>query len=239
MPVDSLHYGRDHELKSPVNPSCSMYGLASATRKMLNEDQTDTLVIGTHPTMRRAIGTRLLGSAEFPEKSITEVVGNPDNVMNRLRQMRLWDQRRFGIVLAAYESHHIPPQNREEFVELMESLSHGTVIVADYAVALEDPEEVIPMAARKIDREQLALLGGAAQWFETHQAYTPETFFSTMQEADWSAEARFLLNDFGVGFVGSSTICSAEMMAIVAKALSVRSHTLAAICKRYSSAPAC
>ena len=234
MPVEHLSYGSSESIiHSPVNAASAIYGFATETRKLLDEAYPKTLIIGTHPTMKDAIGKRMLRSSEFSESEMEEVIGSSADVRDRLEAMIHSHYRQYAIVIAAYESHHFDPVDRDEILNLMEMLSHGTVIVTDFALAMASEEEAFEMAHRKIDKGQLSLFGGERPSLSSDRVYTPGSFFDQMNEPAWHSASKFELDDFGVGFVGSSMFNTHEMSEITMSALSVRNHTLEILADRY------
>lgn len=206
--------GCSHVVRSDVNPSNSLYGLAMETKKMLLEKHPSTLIIGTHPTMPESIGSRILLPDEFPCDKKMEIVGSPGDVVTQIQQLSRRLAHRFAIVLCAYESHHVHTQDLPLLLEGMKALSHGTVIMADYTVAGISSAEVCTMAEQKIDKRQLALFGGSEEWTRGHRTYDEDSFFEAMTSTDWAAGTKFRMDRFNAGFVGSDVFSSTELQTI-------------------------
>lgn len=215
-------YERD-VIKSSYIPIDVPHRLANETMKITGDRNPRTLIIGTHPTMEYNVGDVLLWNTE-KLRSRDIVIDEPANVVDRLRMMVHQQYRQYSFVLAAYETHHFNPDQLHDALELLRMMSHGSVVVMDYAIDREPKDKVLDMARRKIDADMLKRVGGVDAWVQGHSVYTPTSFANAMEEADWSSMAHFSLPEFGVGFVGSSEFSDDEMQSLAHEALRIRSN---------------
>lgn len=216
----------DDVLATTLEPSDVPQRLANGTKRLLGETNPKALIIGTHPMMDYNVGNLLLWNENFKRENRTTVVDTPENVLDHLRLLAHQYYRRFDLALAAYDTHHFNPEQLQDVMALLQMLTHGSAVIMDYAIAGEEHQKVLHMAARKIDRKVLQKTGGPEGWMRSHGVFTQRSFRQAMKGPGWKSAEHFRVSDFGAGFIGSSDFSQAEMSEMVQTALMTREKTV-------------
>lgn len=190
--------------------SSVLFDLASRTQELLGDQSPRSLIIGTHPDIPLT-GDGMLSSLTFKEQNRTRIVDTPLDVLDRLRHLVTQNYRRYACVMAAFETHHFEPRFREDLMDLLEKLSHGTVIMADYSLAGVDTERAYRETQSTVEIKQQKISGGFEKWLPSHAVFTPHSFLETARQADWSSFQGFTVPHHKVGMIASPTLTHSEL----------------------------
>ena len=193
--------------------SSVLFDLASRTQELLGDGNPTSLIIGTHPHIPLT-GDGMLSSLTFKERDRTRIVDTPMDVLDRLRHLVTKNYRKYACVMAAFETHHFEPRYREDLMDVLEKLSHGTVIMADYSLAGVDKERAHRVTQSSVEMKQQEISGGFDRWLPSHAVFTPKSFLETARQADWSSFQGFTVPHHKVGMIASATLSPGELQYI-------------------------
>ncbi len=214
------------ETDSPSSPvintglpaSSTLFDLSLRTQDLLEEKHPQSLIIGTHPKIP-LVGDGLLSSSRFEEAGRTRIVDSPKEVLERLRMLVHQHYRRYACVMAAFEFHHFKGRDLSDFTELLQMLSHGTVIMADYTLAGIHSEVARQETQSRVEVIQQGIYGGFEKWFNDHTVFSTQGFLDTAKDADWKSFTGFTMPNHKTGAIASSSLSQAELTLITNEAI--------------------
>ena len=189
--------------------------MADATLDLLGKQRDEILIVGTHPSLnpsKSVVGDGITSGHRFPPEYRTHVVGQPLEVLYRIDRMTAQNRMRFPVVLAAFEAHHLQGQHLSDFFGILASLSHGTVIMADYTMAGQSAEKMREFLRSRIEITLQAQYGDYETWFRAHDVFTAEEMGSTFRRSsDWSSMQAFEYAHHQTGIIGSEHLSKDEL----------------------------
>ena len=214
MTTERNYQTNDVPRKDPVRsdspPSITLFDLASKTYDVLGERHPRSLIVGTHPDIP-LVGDGMLPSTKFQETDRTRIVDTPLEVLDRLRTLAHQNYRSFACVMAAFEFHHFRGRDRKDFIDLLQMMSHGTVIMADYSLSGVNKELVRKQATSRVEVIQQEIYRGFEPWLADHAVFTPESFLVSVGDSDWASSQGFTMPQNKVGMIASPTMSEHEL----------------------------
>ncbi len=202
--------------------SYAFYDLSVKTGEALDERNPESLIIGTHPHIP-LVGEGCLSRLKFPKSTRTRIVDLPSTVLEKLELLLTENRNRFACVIAAFEAHHFHGDALKQLVEMLSELSHGVVLVSDYAYqgcALNDLREI---SQSKNEQKQQQIYGGYESWARDHAVFSNEGFAHAMSEADWTSLQNFSFPNRRVGMMASPTLRDRDLESIWRQVIDIRS----------------
>ncbi len=209
-------------IPSTYDISYAFYDLSVKTGEALDERNPESLIIGTHPHIP-LVGEGYLARSKFPHAARTRIVDFPSTVLEKLELLLAENRSRYACVIAAFEAHHFHGDALKQLVEMLSELSHGVVLVSDYAYqgcALDDLRDI---SQSRNEQTQQKIYGGYESWVKDHAVFSNEGFAHTMSQADWTSLQNFSFPKRRVGMIASPTLAEHELEKIWGDVVGIRS----------------
>ncbi len=194
----------------------ALFSISEISTKMAEistEKDPKSLIVSTHPHIDY-VGKHLLSHNDYPEESRTQIANTPPVILQQLAEHTVHNRHKYLCVIAAFESHHFLRDDFQYFLETMRDLTHGIVLVADYALQNLPEETAKEATCSNLEKRQQQIYGGYDRWLLEHASFSKESFMHAVHSAEWKSVRGFSHPQHKIGAVASPTLSQDELRKI-------------------------